>query len=140
MASTYSLALAAGVVLANGSMSSTQSGEDTIRKAMAEADVVDCIIALPAHFYSTQIPACLWFLARNKKRNGKLRDRRGEILVIDARKLGMMVDRTRKEFSEEEVAKIVDVYHAWREGKAYEDVPGYCKSAKLDEIRSTTTF
>src|SRR5436309_9675658 len=84
----------AGVVLANGSMSSAQSGEDTIRKAMVEVDVVDCIVALPGQlFYSTQIPACLWFLARNKKGGGKLRDRRGELLFIDARKLGSLVDR-----------------------------------------------
>ena len=103
---------------------------------MVEADVVDCMIALPGQlFYSTQIPACLWFLARNKNRGGKLRDRRGEVLFIDARKLGTLVDRTRKEFSDDDVAKIAGVYHAWREGKGYEDVPGFCKSAKLDEIR-----
>ena len=91
----------AGVVLANGSMSSTQSGEGDIRKAMVEGDVVDCMIALPGQlFYSTQIPVCLWFLARDKK-NHKFRDRRGEVLFIDARKLGHMVDRTRKEFSDE---------------------------------------
>jgi len=126
----------AGVVLANGSAYSTQSGENTIRKAMVEADVVDCMISLPGQlFYSTQIPACLWFLARNKSRSGKLRDRRGEVLFIDARKVGTMVDRTRKEFSDDDVAKIAGVYHAWREGKGYEDVPGFCKSAKLDEIR-----
>jgi type I restriction enzyme M protein len=126
----------AGVVLANGSMSSAQSGEDTIRKAMVEADVVDCMVALPGQlFYSTQIPACLWFLARNKKPAGKIRDRRGEVLFIDARKLGTLVDRTRKEFSDEDVTKISAVYHAWREGKGYEDVPGFCKSAKLEEIR-----
>ena len=126
----------AGVVLANGSMSSAQSGEDTIRKAMVEADAVDCMISLPGQlFYSTQIPACLWFLARNKKGGGKLRDRRGEVLFIDARKLGTLVDRTRKEFSDDDVAKIAGVYHAWREGKDYKDVPGFCKSAKLDEIK-----
>ena len=127
----------AGVVLANGSMSSAQSGEDVIRKAMVEADVVDCMVALPGQlFYSTQIPACLWFLARNKKRGGKLRDRRGEVLFIDARKLGTLVDRTRKEFSDDDVAKIADTYHAWREGKGYADVPGFCKSATLDEIKA----
>jgi type I restriction enzyme M protein len=126
----------AGVVLANGSMSSTQSGEDTIRKAMVETDVVDCMISLPGQlFYSTQIPACLWLLARNKNRGGKLRDRRGEVLFIDARKLGTLVDRTRKEFSDEDVATIAGVYHAWREGEGYDDVPGFCKSVKLDEIR-----
>ena len=105
----------AGVVLANGSMSSAQSGEDAIRKAMVEADVVDCMVALPGQlFYSTQIPACLWFLARNKNPGGKLRDRRGEVLFIDARKLGTLVDRTRKEFSDDDIAKIAATYHAWR--------------------------
>lgn len=126
----------AGVVLANGSMSSAQSGEDDIRKAMVEADVVDCMIALPGQlFYSTQIPACLWFLARNKVGGGKLRDRRGEVLFIDARRLGTLVDRTRKEFSGEDVAQIAGVYHAWREGKGCEDVSGFCKSVKSDEIK-----
>jgi len=126
----------AGVVLANGSMSSAQSGEDVIRRGMVEADVVDCMVALPGQlFYSTQIPACLWFLARNKNMGGKLRDRRGEVLFIDARKLGTMVDRTRREFSDEDVAKIAGAYHAWREGKGYEDAPGFCKAAMLDEIR-----
>ncbi len=116
-------------------MSSTQSGEDLIRKGMVEADIVDCMVALPGQlFYSTQIPACLWFLARNKKPAGKLRDRRGEVLFIDARKLGAMVDRTRKEFADEDVTKIAGIYHGWREGKDYEDVPGFCKAAKLDEI------
>jgi type I restriction enzyme M protein len=126
----------AGVVLANGSMSSGQSGEDVIRKAMVEADLVDCMVALPGQlFYSTQIPACLWFLARNKNPGGKMRDRRGEILFVDAGKLGTLVDRTRKEFSDDDIAKIAVAYHAWREGKGYDDVPGFCKAAKLDEIR-----
>ena len=128
----------AGVVLANGSMSSAQTGEDVIRRAMVEADVVDCMVALPGQlFYSTQIPACLWFLARNKNPGGKLRDRRGEVLFIDARKLGTLVDRTRKEFSDADIAKIADTYHAWRgEGKRiYDDVPGFCKAATLEEIR-----
>jgi type I restriction enzyme M protein len=126
----------AGVVLANGSMSSAQSGEDAIRKAIVEADMVDCMVALPGQlFYSTQIPVCLWFMARNKK-NGKFRDRRGETLFIDARNLGQLVDRTRKEFSNEEVAKITGTYHAWREGKDYADVPGFAKAAKLDEIKA----
>jgi type I restriction enzyme M protein len=99
------------VVLANGSMSSVQSGEDVIRKAMVEAEVVDCMVALPGQlFYSVQIPACLWFLARNKNPGGKLSDLRGEVLFIDARKLGTLVDRTRKEFSDEDIAKIVGTY------------------------------
>lgn len=128
----------AGVVLANGSMSSAQSGEGEIRRAMVKGDVVDCMIALPGQlFYSTQIPACLWFLARDKKIN-KFRDRSAEILFIDARKLGHMVDRTRREFSDEDIAKIAKTYHAWR-GEAdvgdYEDIPGFCKAALLEEIR-----
>ena len=138
----------AGVVLANGSMSSTQNGEDAIRRALIEGvggapGVVDCMVALPGQlFYSTQIPVCLWFLARDKSngiaRNAKLRDRRGEILFIDARKLGHMVDRTRKEFSDADIAKITRAYHAWRgetDAGAYEDVPGFCKSASLEEIK-----
>jgi type I restriction enzyme M protein len=129
----------AGVVLANGSMSSATSGEGDIRRAMVEGDVVDCMIALPGQlFYSTQIPACLWFLARDKK-NHKFRDRRGEVLFIDARKRGHMVDRTRKEFADEDIAKIAGTYHAWRgeEGAGeYEDIPGFCKSASLEEIRT----
>ena len=128
----------AGVVLANGSMSSGQSGEDAIRRAMVEADVVDCMVALPGQlFYSTPIPACLWFLARRKNPAG-LRDRRGEVLFIDARKLGRLVDRTRRELSDHDVARIADAYHAWRGEKdagAYEDVPGFCKAVTLDEIR-----
>lgn len=128
----------AGVVLANGSMSSNQSGEGDIRKAMIEADAVDCMVALPGQlFYSTQIPACLWFLARNKKPGGQLRDRRGEVLFIDARKLGVMVDRTRRELSDDDIKKIADTYHAWRGEKnagEYVDVPGFCKSAGLEEI------
>jgi type I restriction enzyme M protein len=124
----------AGVVLANGSMSSNQSGEGEIRKRMIEGDVVDCMIALPGQlFYSTQIPACLWFLARNKK-NGRFRDRTGEVLFIDARKLGYMVDRTRREFSTVDIETISGVYHRWREGKQYENISGFCKAATREEI------
>lgn len=128
----------AGFVLANGSMSSQQSNEGQIRKAITEADLVDCMVALPGQlFYSTQIPACLWFLARDKD-NGKYRDRRGETLFIDARKLGTMTDRTHREFTDEDVAQIADTYHAWRgspDAGEYADVPGFCMVAKLKEIK-----
>ena len=128
----------AGFVLANGSMSSSQSGEGEIRKNLVEADLVDCMVALPGQlFYSTQIPVCLWFLARDR-RNGRFRDRRGETLFIDARKLGALVDRTHRELSDEEIARIAGTYHAWR-GDAgageYADVPGFCKSATTEEVR-----
>ncbi|WP_019562032.1 class I SAM-dependent DNA methyltransferase [Caldimonas manganoxidans] len=129
----------AGVVLANGSMSSNQSGEGDIRKAMLEADVVDCMVALPGQlFYSTQIPACLWFLARNKNPGRGLRDRRGQVLFIDARQMGVLVDRTRRELTDAEIKKIADTYHAWRgepDAGEYQDVSGFCKSATLEEIR-----
>jgi type I restriction enzyme M protein len=129
----------AGVVLANGSMSSNQSGEGDIRKAMLEADAVDCMVALPGQlFYSTQIPACLWFLARNKNPGKGLRDRRGQVLFIDARKMGVLVDRTRRELTDEEVQKIADTYHAWRgetDAGEYADVAGFCKSASMEDIR-----
>jgi len=139
----------AGFVLANGSMSSNQSGEGEIRKNIIEADLVDCMIALPGQlFYSTQIPACLWFLAREKK-NHRFRDRRGEVLFIDARKLGVMADRTHRELTDDEIALIARTYHAWRgssstsspstgedrDGGEYADIPGFCKSATLEEIR-----
>ncbi|RMG11323.1 MAG: SAM-dependent DNA methyltransferase [Deltaproteobacteria bacterium] len=128
----------AGFVLANGSMSSNQSGEGEIRKNLIEADLVDCMVALPGQlFYSTQIPACLWFLARNRK-DGKFRDRRGEILFIDARKMGRMVDRTHRELTDEDIQKIANTYHAWRgekEAGEYEDIPGFCKSTTLEEVR-----
>lgn len=126
----------AGFVLANGSLSSNTSGEGEIRKNIVEADLVDCIVALPPQlFYNTMIPACLWFVSRDKK-NHKFRDRRGSVLFIDARKLGVMVDRRHKELSNEEIAKIASTYHVWRqEDGKYEDVKGFCKSASLDEIR-----
>ncbi|MCP9469510.1 MAG: SAM-dependent methyltransferase [Nitrospira sp.] len=161
----------AGFVLANGSMSSNQSGEGEIRKNIIEADLVDCMVALPGQlFYSTQIPACLWFLARDKRGQPspaatrhplplgegrgegpahRLRDRRGEVLFIDAKKMGRLVDRTHRELTDEEIARIAETYHAWRDGAGsgsvgagsepaptgYRDVPGFCRSATLDDIR-----
>jgi type I restriction enzyme M protein len=129
----------AGFVLANGSMSSSQSGEGEIRKNIVEADVVDCMVALPGQlFYSTQIPVCLWFVARDK-RNGRFRDRPGETLFIDARKMGSLVDRTHRELSDEEIATIAGTYHAWRGDPGageYADVAGFCRAATVDEIRT----
>ncbi len=150
----------AGFVLANGSMSSNQSNEGVIRKAIIEADLVDCMVALPGQlFYSTQIPVCLWFIARDKRghpsplpspsgrgRESRFRDRRGETLFIDARKMGTLVDRVHRELSDEDLAKIAGTYHLWRgdnivhpepvEGRTtYDNIPGFCKSATLDEIR-----
>ncbi|MFH1314389.1 MAG: class I SAM-dependent DNA methyltransferase [Candidatus Eisenbacteria bacterium] len=128
----------AGFVLANGSMSSSQSGEGEIRKSLIEKDLVDCMIALPGQlFYGTQIPACLWFVSRDRK-NGRHRKRQGEVLFIDVRKMGTMVDRTHRELTEEDIARIAGTYHAWR-GKQwkrkYKDRPGFCKSASIDDIR-----
>ena len=125
----------AGFVLANGSMSSNQSGEGEIRKNIVEAGLVDCIIALPGQlFRSTQIPACLWFLRRGRSSG----ERVGETLFIDARKLGHMLDRTRRDLSQEDIAHIADTYHTWqrKDGRdGYTDLPGFCKSATLEEIR-----
>ncbi len=144
----------AGVVLANGSMSSNQNSEGTIRQAMVERDVVEVMVALPPQlFFNTQIPACLWFLAKDKTKNG--RDRRGEVLFIDARKLGRMEGRVFRVFDDEDIARIGDTVHRWRqafpplppategssrgregrgEGLAYADVPGFCRSVPLAEI------
>ena len=126
----------AGFVLANGSMSSNQSGEWKIRKSIVEAGLVDCVIALPGQlFRSTQIPACLRFL-RNDRVAGEARP--GETLFIDARKLGYMTDRTHRDLSAEDIARIAATYHAWRGGGSedeYGDIPGFCKSAALEEIR-----
>jgi type I restriction enzyme M protein len=131
----------AGVVLANGSLSSQQSGEGEIRRKMIEADLVECIVALPAQlFYTTQIPVSLWFLNRDKSSGGSRgwRDRRGEVLFIDARKLGQLVDRTHREFSDDEMTQLVGAYHSWRGepgASPYENAPGFYSSATIDDIR-----
>ncbi len=126
-----------GFVLANGSMSSNQSGEGEIRKNIIKADLVDCMVALPAQlFYNTPIPACLWFVARGK-RNSKFHDRRRQTLFIDARNLGVMIDRVHRELTDDDIARIAGTYHAWRGDEnagEYEDVPGFCKSATMEEI------
>lgn len=123
----------AGVVLANGSMSSNQSGEGQIREAMVRGDVVEVMISLPGQlFLNTQIPVCLWFMTNDKTANG--RDRRGETLFIDARQLGSMETRVLKIFTDEDIAKIADTVEAWKSGDGYEDIAGFCKSASLDEI------
>ena len=123
----------AGFVLANGSMSSNQSGEGEIRKAIIEADLVDCMVALPGQlFYSTQIPVCLWFLHKSKNR-----DRQRQTLFVDARKLGEMTDRVHRELTEADITRIVSTYHAWRGDKGageYADVPGFCCSATTETI------
>ncbi len=134
----------AGIVLANGSMNSNTSGEGWIRKNMIEAGLVDCMVALPSQlFYNTMIPACLWFLARDRT-NHKFRNRSNEILFIDARKMGSMLNRRNRELTDEDIAQIASTYHSWREGDGkgnprgypeYEDIPGFCKSATIEEIR-----
>lgn len=125
----------AGIVLANGSMTSNSGGENEIRKNLITEGLVDCMVALPTQlFYNTQIPACLWFLARNRT-NHKYRNRKGEILFIDARNTGTLISRKNKAFTDEDISKISEVYHNWRnlDGK-YEDIQGFCKSATLKEV------
>ena len=128
----------AGIVLANGSMNSNTSGEGEIRKNMIEAGLIDCMVSLPAQlFYNTMIPACLWFLAKNRS-NGKFRNRSNEILFIDARNLGTMVNRRNKELSDSDTQQIAGTYHNWRniEGN-YEDIAGFCKAATIEEVRNS---
>lgn len=133
-------------VLANGSLSSQTNNEGEIRKSLIENDLVDCIVALPKQlFYNTGIPACIWFISRKRAGNGDLpapwaerqtgRKRTGEILFIDASEVGFMADRTHREFSEKDIAKIAETYHQWRQSDGeYEDIKGFCKSAKIEEI------
>ena len=126
----------AAIVLANGSMNSNTGNEGEIRKAMIEAGVVDCMVALPAQlFYNTMIPACLWFLAKNKKTDKRFRDRSNEILFIDARNLGTMINRRNKELTEKDIEQITDTYHNWRNLKSkYDDIAGFCKAATIEEV------
>ena len=129
----------AGFVLANGSLSSQQSGEGEIRKAIVQADLVDCIVAMPGQlFYSTQIPVSLWFVSRDKSGgNGKFRDRRGEILFIDARSMGHLVDRTHRDLSDQEIEQLARTYHGWRgepEAGEYADVAGFCLAVQVREV------
>jgi type I restriction enzyme M protein len=133
------------LLLANGSMSSTTNNEGTIRQALIENDLIECMVALPGQlFTNTQIPACIWFLTKNKtartdKAGRKLRDRKGEVLFIDARNLGYMKDRVLRDFTRDDIEKVADLFHAWKTGETvngvtYEDQAGFCKSATLEEI------
>lgn len=126
----------AGFVLANGSMSSNTSNEGEIRKNIIEADLVDCMVALPPQlFFNTGIPACLWFVTRDKK-NNKFRGRRGEILFIDARNMGTMIDRRHRVLTDDDINRISGTYHVWRgEKEGYQDIKGYCRSVKLEGVR-----
>lgn len=128
----------AGIVLSNGSMSSEIATEGEIRRGIVDADLVDCMVSLPSQlFYNTQIPACLWFLARNKS-NGKFRNRSNEILFIDARELGSMISRRQKTLTDDDIKKISDIYHNWRsktEFEKYKNIPGLCKSVTIQEVR-----
>ena len=123
--------------MANGSLSSKTSGEGEIRKNLVEDNVVDCIVALPEKlFFNAGIPVALWFLAKNRSGDG-FRERTGEVLFIDARKLGHMETRTLRNLDADDIAKIAGTYHSWRNKDpevAYEDVPGFCKAASLEEV------
>ena len=125
-----------GLLLANGSMSSNTTGEGVIRQKLIENDLVECMVALPGHLFpNTQIPACIWFLTKNKKGGNGKRDRRGETLFIDARNLGFLKDRVLRDFTDEDIAKIADTFHAWQKGENYEDIKGFCYSASLDDLK-----
>jgi len=128
-----------GLLLANGSMSSNSSGEGEIRQKLIENDLVECMVALPGQlFTNTQIPACIWFLTKNKKERktaaGDFRNRKGEVLFIDARNMGQMITRVQRVFTDEDIKKIADTVHNWKAGKGYADEAGFCKSAKFKDI------
>jgi type I restriction enzyme M protein len=124
-----------GLLLANGSMSSNTNTEGAIRKALVEQDLVECMVALPGQlFTNTQIPACIWFLTRNKMARNGFRDRSGKVLFIDARKLGYMKDRVLRDFTREDIERIAGSFHGWRKGEGYADEAGFCKAATLEEI------
>ncbi len=124
-----------GLLLANGSMSSNTKNEGAIRKALLENDLIECMVALPGQlFTNTQIPACIWFLTKNKRKHDNFRNRSGEVLFIDARNLGYMKDRVLRDFKKEDIAKIAGTFHAWQKGEEYEDEAGFCKSATTEEI------
>jgi type I restriction enzyme M protein len=124
-----------GLLLANGSMSSNTNNEGIIRRALVDNDLVECMVALPGQlFTNTQIPACVWFLTRNKKERNGFRDRSGEVLFIDARNLGYMKDRVLRDFKTEDIDKIAGTFHAWRQGEGYEDEAGFCMAAKIEDI------
>ena len=124
------------LLLANGSMSSNTNNEGVIRRQLIEADLVECMVALPGQlFTNTQIPACIWFLTKNKQSGNAKVDRRGETLFIDARNMGFMKDRVLRDFTREDIASIADTLHAWQQGKGYEDKPGFCFAASLEDIQ-----
>jgi len=124
------------LLLANGSMSSNTGGEGEIRKRLLEEDCVECLVALPGQlFTNTQIPACIWFLTKSKRARDKFRDRTNEVLFIDARNMGYMKNRVLRDFKPEDMRKIADTFHHWQTSENYEDVPGFCNSAALDQIK-----
>jgi type I restriction enzyme M protein len=124
------------LLLANGSMSSNTNNEGEIRKTLIEADLVECMVALPGQlFTNTQIPACIWFLTRSKAERKEKRSRNGAVLFIDARQLGYMKDRVLRDFKPEDLAKVANTFHAWQRGTSYADEAGFCKAVKLEDIR-----
>ena len=124
------------LLLANGSMSSNTNNEGEIRRNLIEADLVECMVALPGQlFTNTQIPACIWFLTKDKSGGNGKAHRKGEVLFIDARQIGFMKDRVLRDFSREDIARIADIFHAWQTDKGYEDEAGFCFSATLKDIQ-----